>query len=51
MENGKVVGGAILLLIAIWVFMTMPDYTARFVGGGILGIFGLVLLIQGLQKR
>ncbi|MFY1110991.1 MAG: hypothetical protein AB3K77_04820 [Methanosarcinaceae archaeon] len=51
MDTGKVIVGAILLIIAIWVFLTMSDFTARFVGGGVLGILGLVLLIQGSKKQ
>jgi len=50
MDTGKVVTGAILLLIAIWIFLAMSDFTARFVGGGILGILGLGLLIQRLKS-
>lgn len=51
MVNGKVVGGAILVVIAVWVFMVMPDYTARVVGGAILGILGIALLVSGLKRE
>lgn len=50
MDTGKVVGGAILVVIAIWVFMTMTDPTAKYVGGAILGILGLAALITGYKK-
>ncbi|WP_255335024.1 hypothetical protein [Methanosarcina sp. KYL-1] len=51
MVNGKVVGGAILVVIAVWVYMIIPDYTAKFVGGAILGILGIALLISGLKRE
>lgn len=51
MNVGAVVGGAVLILIAAWVFMTMSDPTAKFVGGGILGIVGLVVLATGFRKK
>lgn len=51
LDIGKIVGGAVLLVIAIWVFMTMGDPTAKYLGGAILGILGLALLITGLMKK
>lgn len=50
MNIGKIVIGAILLLVAIYVFIAMTSVAARFVGGGILAILGLVLVITGLKK-
>jgi|LGVC01.1.fsa_nt_gb hypothetical protein len=51
MNNGKIVIGAILLVITIWVFITMSDTTARYLGGAILGILGLASLITGLKEK
>lgn len=51
MNTGKVAGGAIMLILAIWVFMAMSDFTARFVGGSIIGILALVLLIEGFKEK
>jgi len=51
MNNEKVVGGAVLLVIAIYVFITISDFTTRFVGGAVIGIVGLVTLLSGLKKK
>ncbi|KAF5418953.1 MAG: hypothetical protein C5S44_12135 [Candidatus Methanocomedens sp.] len=51
MDTGRVVGGAILLVVAIWIFMTMSDPTAKYLGGVILGILGLALLITGSKEK
>lgn len=52
MKTGKVVGGAILIVVAIWVFTIMPtqDLT-KYLGGAILGVLGLALLITGLKSE
>lgn len=51
MDTGKVVGGALLLIVAVWVFLTMTDVTAKYLGGAILGIVGLALLYTGLKEE
>jgi len=51
MDTGKIVGGAIVLIIAIWVFLTMTDVTAKYLGGAILAILALALLISGFKKK
>jgi len=51
MNTGKVVIGAILLVIAIWVFITLSDPTARYLGGAILGILGLASLVTGVKEK
>jgi hypothetical protein len=51
MNTGKVVGGSVLIFTAIWVFMMLPDFTARFLGAAILGILGLYLLIAGMNEE
>lgn len=50
MNSGRVAAGAILLMVAIWVFVTMTDITARYLGGAILAILGLALLIKGSKS-
>ncbi|NIN51554.1 MAG: hypothetical protein GTN80_00055 [Nitrososphaeria archaeon] len=52
MQTGKVVGGVILLVAAIYVFSVMPtaDPTVRYSGGAGLAVVGLALLITGLKK-
>jgi putative Mn2+ efflux pump MntP len=50
MNIGKMVIGAILLLVGIYVFIAMTSFAARFVGGGILVILGLVFVVTGLKK-
>jgi len=51
MKIGKIVGGAVLLVVAVWVFIAMADPTARYVGGAILTILALALLIAGFRKK
>lgn len=36
MDTGIIFLVAIFLIIAIWIFITMTDFTANFIGGGIL---------------
>ena len=45
METGRVVIGAILLIVAAWFFITVNDI----VGVGILELMGLALLYDGLR--
>jgi hypothetical protein len=51
MDIGRIVGGAVVLVIAIWTFMTMTDVTAKYAGGAILAIIALALLITGFKKK
>ena len=54
MENkdiGKIVGGLVLLVVAIWTFVSMTDPTAKYAGGAILAILGLALIITPLLKK
>lgn len=47
----RVIGGAILLVVAIWAFLTLPDPTAKYAGGAILGILGVVLFLTGIKEK
>ena len=51
MDTGRIVGGAIELIVAIWVFLTMTDVTTKYVGGAILAVLALALLITGAKKK
>jgi len=47
----KIVIGVILIVIAIYLFISIENFAVRFVGGGILAILGLAELITGLIKN
>ena len=56
MDITRIVAGAILLIFAIWCFMTFPDGLAinvitKCVAGGTLGGFGVILITLGFKKR
>ena len=52
---GKIVGGAILIAVAVWLFLTtMTIYDGKVLGGAvlfILGVAGIVTGIIGLKKK
>ena len=50
MNTGKIVAGIMLLVIAMWVFMTISDAAAKYIGGAILGIIGLATLARGIKR-
>jgi len=50
MDEQKIIIGGILLAVAIYVFTSMIS-PAKELGGAILGISGLVYLIDGLFGR
>jgi len=50
-DEGRIVGGAILLIIAAYIIISQTDLSARFVGGGILAVLALALLITGFTKK
>jgi len=51
MKIGRVIGGLILIAVAIWAFVSLTNPTAKYLGGAILAILGLVLLIPGLGSE
>ena len=51
MDTGRVVGGALLAVVAIWLFATQTDFTAKYAGGAILGILALALLYTGTREK
>ena len=46
MSSGKIILGIILILVAIWMFIWMPTESlwAKYLGGAIVAIIGIVLL-------
>jgi len=50
MNVTKVVIGVVILAVAIWMFFGLADPTARYLGGGIVAIVGIVFLFLGLKK-
>ena len=51
MSTGKIIIGAILIVIAIYLFISIESFAGRFVGGGILAILGLAEIITGIIKN
>jgi hypothetical protein len=51
MNTGQIIAGLALLAIAVWIFLTMTDATARYLGSVILGILGIALLAKGIKRK
>jgi len=52
MDTGKLFIGAIILLVAIYLFVAQTDFTSRFLGGGIVAVVAIFLfIIPGFQKE
>ena len=51
MNEGKVVGGTILLAISLYSFIFISSPPAKYLGGPILGILGLASLIRGIKEK
>jgi putative Mn2+ efflux pump MntP len=49
MNNGKLVIGAVLLLVGLWMFFTLDNMAARWIGGGIIIILGVAQLMAGYK--
>ena len=47
---GELILGAVLLIIAAFVVITMADETARWVGGAILAVLGIASLASGIIR-
>ena len=50
-DYGLIFVGAILILVAIYLFVTQTDFATQWVGGGILAILGLFLFIIPSLKK
>ena len=49
MNNKKMVIGAILLLVGLWMFFTLDNTATRWIGGGIVIILGVAQLMVGYK--
>ena len=47
-KSGTLIGGVLLLAIAVWIFITGTDPTFKYLGGAIFGVLGLGVLINGI---
>lgn len=51
MNNRKMVIGAILLLVGLWMVFTLDNTAARWIGGGIVIILGVAQLAVGYKGK
>ena len=51
MDIRKIVLGAILLVIAVYLFIAMEGLAARLVGGGIVAILGIASIVSAFIKK
>lgn len=51
MNGGKVLIGAIFLIIEIYIVVFVSSPAAKLFGGGIMAILGLLTLIQGFKEK
>jgi len=49
MKTRKLVVGAILLLIGLWMIFSLDNSAARWIGGGIVVILGVAKLVMGYK--
>ena len=50
MDITRAVAGAILLIFAIGIAMSIPDITVKCIAGGIFAGFGIVLIALGFKR-
>ncbi|MDI6810476.1 MAG: hypothetical protein QMD80_02145 [archaeon] len=51
MDTGKVFLGAVFLIVAIYIFVYVTGPAAKFFGGGIMAILGLLTLLHGFKEK
>jgi putative Mn2+ efflux pump MntP len=53
MNTGKLMVGAIVIAVAVWMMFLMPtdSPTAKYLGGTIVAIVGVAMLIEGFKKK
>jgi len=51
MDIGKIVFGAILLLVAVYLFIAMEGLAARLIGGGIVAILGIASIVKAFIEE
>ena len=50
MKTKEIILGAVLIFLAIWVFINMEDVPKYFGSGGLV-VFGLIMLFMGFKKE
>lgn len=50
MNNGKTILGAILIIVAVWVFVTQTNPTTKYLGGIILLVLGLLMMAPAKRR-
>lgn len=50
MKTGKMVIGAIVLLVGFWMLFALGNGFVRYLGGGIVTILGVLMLVSGYKK-
>ena len=50
-DNGKVLIGLIVIVVAIWMLLSLDNATARYLGGIIVAIIGIFILAAGLKAK
>ncbi len=50
-DIGKIVGGVILVIVAVWAFVSLANANAKYAGGAILLVVGLALIIMPFVKK
>jgi len=51
MNIGKLFVGAILLLVAIYLFVSQTDFTVKYFGGGMVALLALFVFIMPSFKK
>jgi len=51
MKSGKIVWGAILVVVALYLIIFLTSPAARFIGGGVILILGIASIVGGLSKK
>ena len=51
MKAKRIIMGAILVLIAVWIYFTMTAPSVKYFGGITLMIIGLLVLFSGFKKE
>ncbi|PIY95432.1 MAG: hypothetical protein COY66_06880 [Candidatus Kerfeldbacteria bacterium CG_4_10_14_0_8_um_filter_42_10] len=51
MKIGKILVGLILIALAVWIYFAIENSTAKYLGGAVLVIAGLIMLATGFKKE
>lgn len=51
MKSVKLIIGAILILIAIYLFVANSTPAVKYAGAGVLAVLGIALIYKSLQKK